>query len=127
MAPIRTCIVIVALIFAAPVLAHDNSWVQVAAPKDGIWVFSIKTDSFKHAKVGSGDTDTIVVGKAVNKKTNMVEISIWRISDKDCAAGYGTLVVANIKGYQRFTASFAEGGQTVASAIASVICSAYHK
>ncbi|MGC3985573.1 MAG: hypothetical protein QM777_13110 [Pseudorhodoferax sp.] len=84
----------------------------------------LQNGSLSFARTRGGDIVNYVVGRRQLKKTGKVEYQIWYVKATDCAKNSGYLTTLDQKGQYQYDNDFLQGGGTVASSIAEVICGA---
>ena len=106
--------IVLAGAYAAAAGAFEN-WVLAAEGETGAWW--IRPVSFV-ARAGIFS----VTAKAVATKAGTIDIMMMRVSERDCLAGQGTLVISDLSGANRKAMDFAFRAGNVTSASAEMLC-----
>jgi len=104
--------------------AHaDETWIQVAAPSDGLSVFEAKKGSFER-NVTQGSSDPVVAMILRNRSLGGAGITFEKVyvRVRDCRVGSGKLVTTTLDGSAKYENEFVSGGGNVASTIADTLC-----
>jgi len=98
----------------------------------GEWISLSSTDAYTwEGRAGSlertvtrgGKQVATASGRVINKKTSQISFEKWYVTEADCRAGYGKLITLNMDGDFQYESEFVETGGTVASSLASMLCS----
>ena len=101
---------------------------EVAPKLDGWTLLSESTDYQFYGKNGSVErakgVRSIIVQQGPIESTSdkTIYYSRFLISDKDCTLGVGTVKLTELSGKLKMNADYVNGGNSIAAAIADVIC-----
>lgn len=120
-------LLLAALLIGAASLVHAEAapnikgWTFLASNNDTI--FYGKNDSVQHENgASSAIIQQIPSSSDSNKAVNYTKFSV---SDKDCKVGLGSVNIFDLSGKLIAKIDYVNGGNSVAAAIADIICGAY--
>lgn len=90
------------------------------------WI-DYKNYSYKQIKNKAGEEIAVMIFQWTSKKTSNVTVEKSYVSQKDCLRGYGTVVYTKLDGTYKMESEFAEGGSSVNTSVARVICEVVKK
>lgn len=102
----------------------DSVWVQVASTDDD--VYSIRKGSFEITNTKAGTPIAVVVVQNTEIKTGNVSYRQKYVAKSDCLNGLGKIVSLDTSGQYLYENDFVSGGTSIASSVASLICSIYN-
>lgn len=102
-----------------------SSWIQVAADDSGNVSFSARKGSFEVTQTKDGTAVGSILGQYTLKKPDSIRYYKLYVSQSDCAAGYGQLVLLDTNGSYSSESPFVSKGASIASGIADFICEVY--
>jgi hypothetical protein len=114
--------VICIFLFSQHAMADEKAddWIAVVSSTDGdSW--EIKSHSLILTETKSGVPMALVTGRVV-RTNNTVSLYRWYVTDADCLAEYGKLVMLEISGNYLGESDYLKGAGTLASYTAEYIC-----
>lgn len=102
---------------------EDSAWVRAASTDK--YVYSIRKGSFEITKTKAGTPIAVVVLQAIDINTQNIKYYQNYVTKGDCLNGLGKLVALDTNGQYMYENDFVFDGDSVASSIASIICSIY--
>ena len=111
---------LIAAIAVTSALAVDFTWVEIAHSDDGANRFSVAREKTSISKNNDNEQIVVTLGKSVmGDKINTFQ---WYVRISDCRRGYGNVVFTNLNGDWLANGEFANGNETMITAVANGLC-----
>ncbi|MES2818967.1 MAG: hypothetical protein V4812_08305 [Pseudomonadota bacterium] len=101
----------------------EEEWIDIAKSDEGL-KWQVQSSSLEFTETEDGTAINLVNGKIINKKKNEVELYKWYVSKKDCKRKSGLVVSTDLDGKFQFENEFVIGDESIAAAMAEVVCTA---